>query len=715
MNPAQKITARIIAYLIFSYCNLTVYGTGTDLYGIGKADFQESPVKLPKPPKLPQEPKLPKPPKVPAKASANEKLIKKILNAFRFRHNAHARERARVLYIINQTLTDSLVVSKDDIRKLNDALEKRENQQFDSLMSLLNEIALSHETEPAEKDTTSSAKTPVQQPDKSVPGTDLNALVDKMMPILQKKSEEQDAEKAKDAHLNAVRSLYGRPPGQVDTLKLSDSVGARYMVRLSQKVDVMGIQPYWMEKGYTTYNFNAISTFTFLGYVVDGPTGRIQPAFQQSDIKSIPDALSAGCSLQLLFFDKKNNNVLALLNSKSSQALFADSLGSLLTTQHADGVTIYFQALPDGKRSLLTSFFTFLSERLKQVNKNFRLNVVVPSYDSFYNYDLHALHPYVDLFVIDFTQAGGQTAGPLAPLDGNPSKSVTGAVTRYLQGSIPPSQLSLLLPYYGAVWTKGKSGSPDVFSRYVSFSDLRQQYPSDTIPIFDETTATFFIPVRDQYGEVKEEIWFDDGISMSMKYDYALKNGIGGIALWTLGADNGQTELWDALVDKFVVTDTLFLDTVSLKPPVPQHLTFFQRLKRELKIYVQLFKDPCSVDISEYEGDTYFVYFAIGFALLFLIAGAAYFYFVKTVGDDWKWRKKLLVLLVILLLLTVVSTFMALFLNKEMAFVGISSIPGKCHSVPLMNVLAILGIGVVLGLLIMHFLLQPLLKNDDVP
>jgi len=143
MNPAQKITARIIAYLIFSYCNLTVYGTGTDLYGIGKADFQESPVKLPKPPKLPQEPKLPKPPKVPAKASANEKLIKKILNAFRFRHNAHARERARVLYIINQTLTDSLVVSKDDIRKLNDALEKRENQQFDSLMSLLNEIEFS--------------------------------------------------------------------------------------------------------------------------------------------------------------------------------------------------------------------------------------------------------------------------------------------------------------------------------------------------------------------------------------------------------------------------------------------------------------------------------------------------------------------------------------------------------------------------------------------
>jgi len=74
-----------------------------------------------------------------------------------------------------------------------------------------------------------------------------------------------------------------------------------------------------------------------------------------------------------------------------------------------------------------------------------------------------------------------------------------------------------------------------------------------------------------------------------------------------------------------------------------------------------------------------------------------------------------LMLLIVLILLTVVSGFMALFLNKEMPFVGISSIPGECHSVPLTSVLAILGIGFVLGLLIMHFFLQPFLKDDDVP
>ncbi len=711
MNPSRKITALIIAYLIFFHCNNTVYGSNTRMYGC----FQESPVKLPKPPKPPPMPKAPKPPKLPQDTSVNTKLIQRILKFFRFRHNAQARERARVLYIINQTLTDSLVVSKDDIRKLNAALTKKENQQFDSLMALLNQIAASHANEPAGPATDTAGKKAVQEPDSAVPGTDLDALVDKMMPILQQKSEEQDAGNAKAAHLNTVRSLYGRPPDQVDTLRMGDSLGARYLVRLSQKVNVMGIQPYWMEQDYTTYNFNALSTYSFLGYLVNGQTGQIQPAFRQDQVRSIPDAVSAGCNLQFLFLDKKSSNILALLKSKNAQTVFSDSLARLLVQQKADGVTIYFQALPDNQRAAFSSFIITLSGILKRANENFKINVVVPPYDPSYNYDLRALHSYVDLFIIDFTQAGGETAGPLAPLDGNPSKSLTGAVTRYLQGDIPPSQVALLLPYYGAVWKKGRDGSPDVFSRYVSYSDIRKQYPSDTVPIFDETTATFFIEVRDQYGVVKEEIWFDDGISMSMKYDFVLKNKLGGVALWTLGADNGTTDLSDALVDKFVVTDTLFLDTVSLYPPIPKNLTFWQRVKRELLIYAILFKDPCSVDVSQYEGDTYFVYFTIGFFVLFLIAGAAYFYFVKTQGDDWKWRKKLLMLLIVLILLTVVSGFMALFLNKEMPFVGISSIPGECHSVPLTSVLAILGIGFVLGLLIMHFFLQPFLKDDDVP
>ncbi|PSL45370.1 glycosyl hydrolase family 18 (putative chitinase) [Chitinophaga niastensis] len=712
MVPAPKIAARIIACLILFLCKVTVYGNSSHLYPIVNVEFQ---VALPKAPKPPKSPQLPKPPKVAIDTAVNTKLIQRILKAFRFRHNARVNEKERVIEIINQILTDSLVVTKGDIIMLNEALTKRENQQFDSLMSLLNAIAVSHATEPVKPATDSGGKKIVQEPDKTVPGTDLNALVEKMIPILRKKGEEEEAEKIKEEHMKAIRSLYGRPVDQVDTLRLSDSIGARYQLRLSQKINVTGVHPYWMEPDYTGYNYNALSTFSFLGYLVDGKSGDIHPAFQENQVKSIPDALAAGCNLQLLFFDKKTSNILALLKNTDAQVNFVDTLAHLLQQQKSDGVTIYFQNLPAHQRQDFTRFITFLSGSLRSANKNYKVNIVVPAYDKFFNYDLRALRPYVDYFVIDFTQATGHTAGSLSPLDGDPMQSLYGAVSGYTQGEVPPGKLSLLLPYYGAVWKKGVHGHPDVFSRYVSYTDIRKQYPSDTIPMFDESSATFFIEVKDQYGEVKEEIWFDDGISMSMKYDFVLKKGLGGVTIWTLGVDKGYTDLWDALVDKFVVTDTLFLDTVSLRPPIPQHLTLFQRIKRELNIYAILFHDPCSIDVSQYEGDTYFIYIAFSFLGLSLVSGGAYFYFVRVNGEGWKYRKKMLILLILLILLLVVSTFMAFFLNKKLDFVGISSVPGRCHSVPLVNVLIILGIGFVLGLLIMHFLLQPLLKKDDMP
>ncbi|WP_349318453.1 glycosyl hydrolase family 18 protein [Chitinophaga sp. MM2321] len=608
-----------------------------------------------------------------------------------------------------------MFVTKADILMLNEALTKRENQQFDSLVAMLQTIAANHAATHANDTTDAGDGSTVQEPDKSISGADINALADKMIPILQQKSEDVAAAEKKEEHLKMIRSMYGRPVGQTDTLALNDSIGVRYLLKLTQKINVTGIQTYLMEQDYTGYNYNTLSTFSFLGYMVDGNTGSIGAAFPEDQVKSIKEARAAGCNLQLIFFDKKTSNIQALLKKPAAQRAFADSLARLLRQQLADGVTIYFQHLPANQRSAFTSFIRILSETLQQADKKYKVNVVVPAYDKYLNYDLRALNAYVTFFLIDFTQATGNIAGALAPLDSDPLQSVSGAVSRYLQGDVPPGKISLLLSYYGAVWKKGKEGAPDVFSRYVSYSDIRKQYPSDTIPLFDEDAAAFFIEVKDKYGAVNEEIWFDNALSLGLKYDFLLKNELGGVAIWTLGADKGYTDLSDALVDKFVVTDTVFLDTVLLRPYIPKEMTFLQKVMRELRVYAILFRDPCSVDASQYEGDTYFIYIALFFLLLFIITGIVYYSFVRREGEIWKWREKVLVLLVAEILLVVVSTFMVFFLNKQIPFVGLSNVQGHCHSIPLTSVLIILASGFVLGLLIMRFLLQPLLKNKEVP
>jgi len=45
--------------------------------------------------------------------------------------------------------------------------------------------------------------------------------------------------------------------------------------------------------------------------------------------------------------------------------------------------------------------------------------------------------------------------------------------------------------------------------------------------------------------------YYDDARSLKVKYDYVISNQLGGVGIWALGYDNGYTELWGALREKF--------------------------------------------------------------------------------------------------------------------------------------------------------------------
>src|SRR5690606_36162686 len=104
---------------------------------------------------IPDKVSAPKAPKLPADTAVKAKLVKKILNAFKFRKSARAREQERVIAIINQILADSMVVTSRDIQQLNEQLAQRENQHFDSLVALLS--TMGSNAAPPAQDTPSPA------------------------------------------------------------------------------------------------------------------------------------------------------------------------------------------------------------------------------------------------------------------------------------------------------------------------------------------------------------------------------------------------------------------------------------------------------------------------------------------------------------------------------------------------------------------------------
>ncbi|MEM9981788.1 MAG: hypothetical protein AAF734_04770, partial [Bacteroidota bacterium] len=54
-------------------------------------------------------------------------------------------------------------------------------------------------------------------------------------------------------------------------------------------------------------------------------------------------------------------------------------------------------------------------------------------------------------------------------------------------------------------------------------------------------------------GNNYKQLWYNDSLSFSKKYDWVIQQKIGGIGICALGYDNGYKELWGAIANKFAV------------------------------------------------------------------------------------------------------------------------------------------------------------------
>ncbi|UCJ10147.1 hypothetical protein KTO58_13395 [Chitinophaga pendula] len=644
---------------------------------------------------------------VPKDTAVRAKLIQRILNALKFTKNAHLRERRRIMQAINETFADSMVATARDIQRITQALSKQENQHYDSLKSLLESLCIKP-TPVTAADTTHTTPVTPPVPDK-VPDNDLNNLVDKIVPILQQKDESAE-EKQRLQKLQVIRSVYGRTGSVYDTLRLNDSLGIRYTLKLAQQVQVAGSYLPGTGANYQLYNYNALTSFYADGYTLNSDNGHIMSRFESPDVV-METARMNGCNIGLTVRVHGAAAIQRLLQDQRVQVLFTDSLAKLLLREKASTVTIGIAGLKKGQRNSFTGFITQLSTQLHIYDTSLRVNVILPSFDKEQAYDLRALNPFVAFFLIDFTQVTGQQPGPLAPLKG--SGSIDAAVSLYFQQQILPTKFLLLLSYYGTLWNTGE-GKP-VFKEYVSFSHIQRKYGADTGTLYDMSRIAAYLELPDREGVIKQVLWFDDASTLGEKYDYVLNAGLGGVVLHSLGADDGYGELWDELMSKLVKVDTVYADTVVLIPPAPVKVTFWERVKQEFSAYVKLFRDPCSVSETEYEGDTYFIYISVILFLLCLGAGFYYLHNMRVTGDTWEGRKLTIVVIVVLVLLLFFSIVMSFFLNKNIPWLGITDDPSRCNSVPLSSILIIFSTGAVIGVLIMRFLLLPFVRKDDVP
>ncbi len=323
---------------------------------------------------------------------------------------------------------------------------------------------------------------------------------------------------------------------------------------------VYGWHPYWVGTAYNNYDFDLLSTFSYFSYELDPATGDYNSIHDWKTTNSINLAQAAGARVELCVtnFGSANNNTF-LTNPTARQRLI-DSLIVLVNFRNADGVNIDFEGIAGSNRNDLTSFMTDLSTQLKAAIPGATVTIATFSVDWNNVFDLVALNNVVDEFIImgyGYYWSGSTTAGPTDPLYSGTlwsSLNLIRSIDYHTNNGVTPSKLLIGLPYYGREWetTTGNLASPTtgVFTSSRTYGYIKNNasgnYSNRQYDFESETPYWIY----QNAGNWRQAL-VDDEESLGARYDIVKQMKIGGIGIWALGYDDGYTELWDLIEDKF--------------------------------------------------------------------------------------------------------------------------------------------------------------------
>lgn len=366
-------------------------------------------------------------------------------------------------------------------------------------------------------------------------------------------------------------------------LDVSEHKSGNVPVRKLQK-EVVGWHPYWMGTSYNNYDFSLLSEISYFSYEVEPTTGSYKNIYNWKTTPLVEMAHEAGVKVSLCVTLFENHS--AILTVPERQVTLIDSLISLVKQRNADGVNIDFEMVPGGLRTQMANFMIQLSNRFHAEIPGSRVSIALPAVDWNNSFDVVAMTPYVDLFIImgyEYYWSGSKNAGPVAPRNGGTvwgNYNVTKTAIDYLVKGVPREKLLMGLPYYGRRW---KTVSDALFAQTTetgkSFTYAQVLTELATVtPKWDDNASNPYF-VKNEAG-VYTQYWYDDAKSLERKYDMINTLGLGGIGIWALGYDGTSKHLWNALENKFTgivpaYSNFLFDDLGGLREKY-QHKTQFE-------------------------------------------------------------------------------------------------------------------------------------------
>jgi spore germination protein YaaH len=272
----------------------------------------------------------------------------------------------------------------------------------------------------------------------------------------------------------------------------------------------------------------------------------------------------------------------ALLGNPSARLNLARQAADAVRARGADGINLDFEPIASGYAD---EFATFVREVRAELNKRapgYQLTFDTTGYIGNYPLEAATAAGAADAIFImgyDYRTSGSSYAGSISPFSG-PAYDLQDTVNAYA-ARVPASKLILGLPWYGRAWStvsdqvnaRNQSGAKFGASNTVVF-DTALDYAKQYGRRWDSREQGPWVAYRREnctttYGCVTSwrQIYYDDAVSLKLRYDFINRRGLRGAGIWALGYDADRIEMRQALAEKFLNDKTAPLAGVRTLAP----------------------------------------------------------------------------------------------------------------------------------------------------
>lgn len=367
---------------------------------------------------------------------------------------------------------------------------------------------------------------------------------------------------------------------------LSSISSFRFIMSMEKRIEppdnpklVMGFLPYWNINRTTIQP--EVSQLIYFSLAIDGKgnivthqDGAEEPGYNKlnsEELFALAEQVSPNSKKFSLSLTQFNNDDIANFLSKTDswQNFFA-SLDSLLLAYPIDGINIDIEYTGEVTDALRANFVVFMKNLRHHLNSKYQnIQLSIDMYSSaasrYLIWDVANIEPHIDYVIVmayDYHRRTSTQAGPVAPLfDQNDEEDDINHHLKKFTDVVPRSKIIFGIPFYGYEWqttsteihahTYPGTGATATYKRVKKLMTRRKEL--NLIEYWDNYALSPYLSYQEknEAGELETYvIFYENPKSLAYKLDYVNQLDLAGIAIWALGYEGEERELWEVIGGK---------------------------------------------------------------------------------------------------------------------------------------------------------------------